>query len=423
MNFFKIVFGLLLCYISLFSADIKLEIVKKFSSAPSVYFINFTNSFISKNIKKRVSKLIVGDAIISGHMKPVEYNKKNELFLGKIDYKKFKNLGADIAIFYKLETNGEKLSLKVKAYDINTNQISYIKTYNVTKASNYPFLIHQMIIDLNDNLGAPDISWMKKLVIFAKKTNMNKSNIMVADYTLTYQKNVVSGGINIFPKWVNERQDAFYYTYLRKNHKPTIYKQSLKTAKKTKIIDSDGIAIVSDVSSDENKLLLTMSPEGQTDIYLYNLVSKRLKRLTRYLGIDVGGHFINNDKSITFVSDRLGSPNIFSKSIYASKVELLVHHGTNNNSCTAFGDQIVFVSRDNARKKLFNLYMISTKDNRIKKLTSNGVNQFPKFSNDGESVLFIKHYKNQSSIGVIRLKYNQSYLFPLEKGKIQSIDW
>ena len=53
MNFFKIVLGLLLCYINVFSADVKLEIVKKFASTPSVYFINFTNSFINKNIKKK----------------------------------------------------------------------------------------------------------------------------------------------------------------------------------------------------------------------------------------------------------------------------------------------------------------------------------------------------------------------------------
>ena len=356
-------------------------------------------------------------------MKPLEYDKKDESFVGGIDYKKFRKLGADIVVYYKLETDDEKLSLKVKVYDTNTNQTSYIKVYNVSRVNNYPFLIHQMIIDINNDLGAPDIGWMKKLVIFSKKTSMNKSNIMVADYTLTYQKTVVSGGINIFPKWANKNQDSFYYTYLKKNKKPTIYKQSLRTARKSKLIDSDGLAIVSDVSNDENKLLITMSPEGQADIFLYNLTSKRLKRVTRYLGIDVGGHFINDDKSITFVSDRLGSPNIFSKSIYDSRVELLVHHGKNNNSCTAFGNQIVFVSRDNARQKLFNLYLISTEDNGIRKLTSNGVNQFPKFSNDGESILFIKHFKNQSSIGVIRLKYNQSYLFPLKRGKIQSIDW
>ena len=423
MNIVKITLGILVFHISIFSSDVKLEIVKKFTSSPNVYFVNFTDSIVGNNIKTRVSKLIVGDATISGHMKPIEYDKTDESFVGKIDYKKFKNLGADIVVYYQLVTDDEKLSLKVKVYDINTNKTSYSKIYNVSKTNNYPFLIHQMIIDINNDLGAPDISWMKKLVIFAKKTNMNKSNIMVADYTLTYQKTVVSGGINIFPKWANEKQDSFYYTYLEENKKPSIYKQSLSSAKKQKVIDSDGLAIVSDVSKDSNKMLITMSPNGQTDIFLYNLTTKSLKRITRYLGIDVGGHFINDDKSITFVSDRLGSPNIFSKSIYDSKVELLVHHGKNNNSCSAFGNQIVFVSRDNARKKLFNLYMISTEDNEIRKLTSNGVNQFPKFSNDGESILFIKHYKNQSSIGVIRLKYNQSYLFPLKKGKIQSIDW
>ena len=35
----------------------------------------------------------------------------------------------------------------------------------------------------------------------------------------------------------------------------------------------------------------------------------------------------------------------------------------------------------------------------------------------------IKNYKAESSVGIIRLKQNKSFLFPLKIGKIQSIDW
>lgn len=423
MKLYKIIILMLSSCIMTFAIDAKLEIIKKSNSIPSVYFIDFSDSFVNNKIKLQVSKLIIGDSVVSGHIKPSEYSNANSNFLTAPNYIEFKKLGTDIVVFYKIQENNSGLTLNVKTYDINTAEASYSKTYKISNLNNYPFLIHQMIIDLNDHIGAPSISWMKKLVILAKKISKNESNILVADYTLTYQKNVVKGGINIFPKWANKKQDSFYYTYLSDNKKPIIYHQSLATASKKEIISGDGLAIVSDVSQDSNNLLLTLSPKDQADIYLYNVKSKRLKQITKYRGIDVGGNFIDNDEAIVFVSNRLGNPNIFRKSIYENNTKQLVYHGKNNNSCSAFKNDIVFVSRDNARNKIFNLYLISTNSNAIKQLTSNGVNQFPSFSDDGESILFIKHYKNQSSIGVLRLNYNQSYLFPLKKGKIQSIDW
>jgi TolB protein len=67
--------------------------------------------------------------------------------------------------------------------------------------------------------------------------------------------------------------------------------------------------------------------------------------------------------------------------------------------------------------------LISTQTDLIRKLTTNGKNMFPRFSSDGESLLFIKHMGKRSALGVLRLNANRSFLFPLNVGKIQAIDW
>ena len=127
-----------------------------------------------------------------------------------------------------------------------------------------------------------------------------------------------------------------------------------------------------------------------------------------------------------FVSDRLGSPNIFAQGINSSSVERLVYHSNNNSSVTAHDSNIVFSSKDSENElggKSFNLYLISTKSDSLKRLTSSGVNQFPKFSTDGETLLFIKTFEGSSSVGIIRLDYNKTFLFNLNGRRIQSIDW
>ena len=184
--------------------------------------------------------------------------------------------------------------------------------------------------------------------------------------------------------------------------------------------------VCSDVSEDGEKLLLTMAPNDQPDIYLYDLSSGQKKRITTYKGIDVSGSFVDGGSAVVFISERLGYPNIFHKDLDGGFVEQMVYHGKNNSSCTTHGQYIVYSSRDKKSsmgRGIFNLYLISTQTDFIRKLTSSGKNMFPRFSNDGHTVLFIKNEGQTSSLGVLRLGANKSFLFPLSAGKIQSIDW
>jgi TolB protein len=266
---------------------------------------------------------------------------------------------------------------------------------------------------------------MDRFVIFARYIDSKRSEIVVADYTLTYQKVVVSGGLNIFPKWADEEQTAFYYTTYDDLY-PALIKQDLYTLKSEKILSSNGMIVCSDVSKDGTKLVVTMAPNDQPDIYVYDVKSKLKTRLTSYKGIDVGGNFVENNTKVVFVSDRLGKPNIFAKKIGERGVERLVYHGRNNSQSSTYKDYIVYSSRETSNEfgyNSFNLYLISTQSESIRRLTTQGLNQFPKFSNDGESILFIKNSEKKSYLGIIRLNYSKSFLFKLKSGKLQSIDW
>jgi TolB protein len=168
-----------------------------------------------------------------------------------------------------------------------------------------------------------------------------------------------------------------------------------------------------------------MAPNGQADIYLYDIENFKKKRLTRYGGIDVSAQFVD-DENIVFVSGRLGYPNIFSKKIGSKSVEQMVYYGKSNAACSVHGEYIVYKARESSdafETNTFNLHLISTKTDFIRRLTATGINEFPRFSKDGDAILFIKNYKSQSSIGIIRLNHNKNYLFPLKYGRLQAMDW
>jgi len=293
------------------------------------------------------------------------------------------------------------------------------KMYHLKQSEMLVFLAHSIAYDINAKMGGKALEWMKRKVIFVRLSGPRRSEIVAADYTLSYQKVVLTGGLYGFAKWANREQTDFYYTSLT-DFRPTVYKANLATGAKSAIISSDGMAVCSDVSEDGNKMLLTLAPTGQPDIYLYDVRTKEKTRMTDYSGIDVSGQFMGEDK-IIFVSNRMGNPNIFSKKIGETAIKQVVFEGKNNSTCSAYRNLLVYKAREG--NGIFNLHIISMNDSIVRRLTSSGENDYPRFSYDGEAILHIKHEGSHSMVGIIRLGVNKSFAFPLHIGRLQSIDW
>jgi TolB protein len=408
--------------LSLYGADATIEIIKKVDKLPSISVEDASVDY-KENLSKKFFKVLVSDLNVLSIFNVYDnYNftdyDANDVALD--------NLKRDYVLRYRLREDDEgNLNCDYKLLSAVDSKVLRVKNFRIKKENLYVFLIHNLATDINDYIGAEPVDWMKSYVLISRLTGPNESDIIISDYTLTYQHVIVRGGLNVFPQWADDKQTSFYYTVLDAD-RPTLYKMDRLTGQSERIIDSDGMMVCSDVSSDGSKLLLTMAPEGQPDVFLYELATKRLQRLTDYQGIDVGAQFLENDKEIAFISNRLGYPNVFSKRIGSNGVQQMVYYGKSNVALAAHKNYIVYKSRESANEfshNTFNLHLISTRSDFIRRLTATGMNEFPRFSSHGDSIIFIKNYKAESSVGIIRLKQNKSFLFPLKIGKIQSIDW
>lgn len=424
----KICVWVLLCVNCLFAnqeIDATLEVVKKFGNLPNILVQYSGKDYNQKEYTLRIFKMLVADLKVTGHFTVQEDgNIANEMVLNFDEYRKAK---IDLIARVSAEILQDGLVVNLQLYDANSGTLALSKEYKNSSAETYPFLAHKLAIDINDYIQAPNIDWMERIVVVSYYTKPGESEILLSDYTLTYKNSLIKGGLNIFPKWANEQQNAFYYTkYL---DKPTLFKYDLTTGQNTQIISSEGMLVASDVSKDSTKILLTMAPNEQADIFLYDIPSAKLTKLTNYRGIDVSGNFIEDEKRVMFISDRLGYPNVFAISVEGEangSLEQMVFHGRNNNAANAFGEYIVYSSRETNEdfsRNTFNLYLVSTKSDFIRRLSANGINQLPRFSKDGETIMYVKHESNQSALGIIRLNYNKTLLFPLRGGIIQSMDW
>ncbi len=414
----KILWSILIA-MSLYASDATIEVIKKVQSLPS-FAVEDASTNRDDTFKLKFFKSLIADLNVISIFNVDRHHRISAYDTNRVVVE---NKDIDYVLKYNLQdSDSDGFTLQMKL--IKDEQIVLNKKYKVSESKKYMFVAHTIAYEINKFMEQPSIEWMKKKVIFSRVVGPRKSEIVIADYTLAYQHIIIKGGFNLFPKWASKEQTGFYYTSL-KEFKPTLKYVDTKTATSIKIMESEGMMICSDVSEDGKKILLTMAPNAQADIYLYDVDTKNTTRITKYGGIDVSGQFMGENK-IVFVSNRLGYPNIFSKNLETNELEQMVYYGKNNAACSANGEYIIYKARETSHafsRNTFNLHIISTKTDFIRRLTASGVNEFPRFSRDGDAVLFIKNYKNQSSIGIIRLKHNKNYLFPLKYGKVQAMDW
>lgn len=406
----------------LYSADATLEVIKEVGTALNVAVESKSPS--PAQIDRRIGRMIEADLKVVGFYNVVAAPAGANAGLDPYSTV-YHNAGLNHLVRYEFFSQPDRLGIRAEVYDVRAKREILSRTYTVSREERFPFLAHHLSIDLADKLGIGGLEWMGKFVILSRHVGPKETEILIADYTLTFKQPVIKGGFNIFPKWAGGDQRAFYYTHY--HNKPTLYRVDLYTGERTKIIESEGMLVCSDVSRDGKRLLITMAPEDQPDIFELDLRTMKTRQLTTYGGIDVNGHYVDDESAFLFVSDRLGYPEIFyAPADRPQNATQFVFKGRNNNYINTWKNYAVFVSRDTDSEfaeNTFNLYLISTKSDFIRQLTTTGKNNFPRFSPSGDTILHTKEFKKESALGIIRLGYNKSFLFPLEAGQIQAIDW
>jgi len=402
----------ILSIVTLWGADTTLEVIKNVGALPK--FVIEDGSSVTGSETKKFHKMLSAD------MKVVSLFDVDDTYAAQVFMSTQPSLShkdAGYILRYRLIDDGNG-GFKAEVKLLQNSLELFTKTYLLKQSEMLVFLSHSIAYDINAKMGGAPLEWMKRKVLLVRLSGARRSEIVAADYTLAYQKVILSGGMYGFAKWANREQTDFYYTSLS-DFKPTIYKSNLASGAKRSIVSSDGMAVCSDVSEDGSKLLLTLAPNGQPDIYLYDLITNEKKRVTDYSGIDVNGQFMGSD-TIAFVSNRFGNPNIFSKKIDSSAIKQLIYEGKNNSSFTTYRHLLVYKTRDGDG---FDLRLASLNNSGSRRLTSSGDNDYPRFSYDGEAVLHIKQEGSRSLVGIIRLGLNKSFTFPLHVGRIQSLDW
>jgi TolB protein len=144
-------------------------------------------------------------------------------------------------------------------------------------------------------------------------------------------------------------------------------------------------------SPDGSKIALTLSVDGQPEIYVINAITGgRIRRLTNNRAIDSGAAWSPDGREIAFVSDREGGPQIFVMNADGSNQRRVSRNGNYNTTpawCPRKGTrQLAYTTRAN---RTFDIVTLDLNNNKMVRITQGeGVNEEPSWSPNGRAIAF-----------------------------------
>ncbi len=341
---------------------------------------------------------------------------------GSINFADWANVGAEGLVKIGLSKSGSSLTLEGHLFDVTTGKELLSKKYqgNETGVRRMTHMFADAIIRHFTGNGSVFFTQ----IAFAKRTQRKSKEICVMDFDGHNERCVVQdGSLNLLPAWTADGAGVYYSTYLHGG--PHLYVYDLKSGKSKPISRYSGLNIGAAASPDGRLLALTLSKDGNSEIYALSANGGNPKRLTHQeWAIDSSPSWSPDSKRIAFVSERSGNPQIYVMNADGSGERRLTFQGNYNQTpnWSPSGDFILFNARD--ERLVYDIFKISPANGEVVRLTQDqGNNEHPTFSPDGNLVVFSSTRGGESKLYVMNANGTQQRLISRGSGEYTTPEW
>jgi TolB protein len=221
-------------------------------------------------------------------------------------------------------------------------------------------------------------------------TTSGRKEVWLCDYDGANAMRLTNDqSIALSPCWDRKEDKLLYTTF--KHGSAEVWELDIRSGKNRPISAYSGINSAPSISPDNDEIAITLSKDGNPDLYILNRKGEVKRRLTDLpSSIESGASWSPTGQEIIFSSDRTGTPQIYRVDPDGIGITRLTYEGKYNDSpdYSPLGDAIVYVAR--GADGDFQICTIDTKGSDFSQLDQTGSNENPHWSPDGWHVVFCK---------------------------------
>lgn len=333
---------------------------------------------------KQIQNIVVNDLMFTRLFNVVEPGW--QYIPDKKVSEKWRNYGIDVVVCGEVKIEANNYVLIGQMYDVSTTEKVYEGKF-VSKDLRY---VAHLFSDNIVRVFTGEYGIATTQIIFVNDMTGYKE-IYKIDYDgYNLQQITNDKSINIYPRISPDGKEIVYTTYKAGN--PDLYIMDVNGKNKRALLEFQGLNVTANWSPDGKSLVVSMTKAKHSpNLYLFELSTNRLKRLTFSDSIDISGYFSPNNREIVFISNRSGIPQMYISTLDGTNIRRLPTESyTSSPVWSPTGDKIVFTMQ--TQKNMFDIFLYDIGKNEYYRLTyGEGSNESPYFSPDGRFIVFVSN--------------------------------
>ena len=401
------------------NALLEVNIIKSKEAAFPIVIAPFEIVGDSNNVD--ISKIIRDNLNRSGQFNALS---TEALITNQIDFSFWKEHKKDAVVFGKIEQVSSKVyNVYIYIYDVFSEKSLYqkkIRVHNSGFRRIAHFLSDKIYYVLLGQKGSFDTR-LSYVTVIENKNGGRTYKLQISDSDGYNPQTVVRSSNPILsPAWSKDQKKLAYVSFKNNRSEVFVMTPFLKTIP-IKLPKFDGIASSPTWHPDGESIALTLSKNGNKDIYLYDFKSKPIP-LTTNIAIDTEASFSPDGSKIAFTSNRTGQVQVYIKNLKSGKISRATFEGRYNAKpvFSPDGKDLALIHRV-GKDYMLALLDIASRDLTV--MTQNKSDESPYFSPNGGMIIYSTNRDNKGILSIISLHNNQTVELMQKEGEVREPSW